>query len=63
VPGHPDLPAQWRTLDVPLDRLRQQGFGAPRAEGRERAIALQILTCGSPVASFDLWIARVELVP
>jgi ABC-2 type transport system permease protein len=58
-----DAPPQWRTIDVPLAALRQQGFGPPLEAGIERAIALQLLTSGAPIPSFDLWIARIELLP
>lgn len=58
-----DAPPQWRTIDVPLAALRQQGFGPPREAGIERSIALQILTSGAPIPAFDLWIAKVELLP
>jgi ABC-2 type transport system permease protein len=58
-----DAPPTWRTIDVPLAALRQQGFGPPLESGLERSIALQLLTSGAPIPAFDLWIARVELLP
>jgi hypothetical protein len=58
-----DAPPTWRTIDVPLAALRQQGFGPPLECGVERSIALQILTSGAPIPAFELWVARVELLP
>jgi ABC-2 type transport system permease protein len=58
-----DAPSEWRTVELPLAKFAQSGFGPPRESGLERTLALQFLTAGAPHDSFELWIGEVTLLP